>query len=195
MKNILLFTLCLLLSVMMIAIVPTEADAAIYEDTLRLHILAPSDSAEDQALKLLVRDKLLEKYSLTLAPLESRDVAYGMLAASIDSIESDCIGWVKEAGYDYSVKCEVATEWYNTREYESFTLPAGEYASLKITLGEGDGQNWWCVVYPPLCLDAAISDSGGKYTDEENALITKSGYCVKFKLLEVTSAILEGFSQ
>ena len=195
MKNTLTFTICLLISVMLIAILPTEAEAAIYDDTLRLHILAPSDSAEDQALKLLIRDRVLEKYSAELKKVGSAEDGRAVLTERLDEIERDCRKWCREEGYGYTVTCELTEEWYNTREYSDFTLPAGEYASLKIVIGEGDGQNWWCVMYPPLCLDAALSDSGEKYTDEEESLVTGSGYNVKFKLLEVTSAILKGFTE
>ena len=195
MKKTLTYTLCLLVSVLLIATLPTEADAAIYEDTVRLHILAESDSASDQALKLFIRDRLLEKYSAELSLSGSADEAFSALEKRIDEIESDCNVWIYEFGGDVCASVSVEREWYNTREYGELTLPAGEYASLKIVLGNGKGQNWWCVMYPPLCLDAALSESDDAYTKTEKQLVTKGGYRVKFKLLEVTSAIFESFSQ
>ena len=191
MKNTLTFTICLLVTILLIAVLPTEAEAAIYDDTLRLHILASSDSAEDQALKLLIRDKVLEKYSAELSSAQSAENGAQLLRENLESMEEDCRKWCEEAGFDRNVTCELIREWYNTREYRNFTLPAGEYVSLKIIIGEGEGQNWWCVMYPPICLDAALSESTGDYTTEEEALVTKSGYNVKFKLLEITSAILK----
>ena len=195
MKNTLTFAICLLISVMLIAILPTDAEAAIYDDTLRLHILAPSDSAEDQALKLLIRDKVLEKYSAELGGVSSAEEGKETLEEKLSEIEYDCQKWCSDEGYTYNVTCTVTEEWYNTREYSNFTLPAGRYAALRIVIGEGEGQNWWCVMYPPLCLDAALSDAEDDYTSEETALVSKGGYKVKFKLLEVTSAIFKEFQR
>ena len=194
MKKIIFPTICILLSAMLIAVIPTEADAAIYEDTVRLHILAPSDSIEDQTLKLKIRDKVLLKYSSLLSDSKSSDEAKDKIKEAERLIKDDCEEWIANEGYAYPVSVNLTYEWYETREYSDFVLPAGEYASLKIIIGEGEGQNWWCVMYPPLCLDAAISKSEEGYTDEEYKLISKSGYRVKFKLLEVVSSIADGFS-
>ncbi len=191
MKRTILPAICILLCTLFIAIIPTEAEAAIYKDTVRLHILAPSDSAEDQELKIYIRDKVLEKYSGLLSEASSTEDAKARLYASLESIKSDCKAWILDTGCDYSVEVSLTEEWYNTREYDDFTLPAGNYYSLKIVLGEGEGQNWWCVMYPPLCLDCALSDSSTDFSEEEYKLISESGYNVKFKLLEVTSAILK----
>ena len=133
-------------------------------------------------------------YSSLLSESKSSDEAKDKIKDAESLIKADCEKWIHEEGYDYSVSVNLTYEWYETREYSDFILPAGEYASLKIIIGEGEGQNWWCVMYPPLCLDAAISKSDVKYSDEEYKLISKSGYRVKFKLLEVVSSIAEGFS-
>ena len=194
MRKILLPTICILLSAMLIAIIPTDAEAAIYEDTVRLHILAPSDSAEDQSLKLKIRDRVLEKYSSVLAASKSTEDAKRTVRLKEEEIAADCRTWILEEGFDYPVSANLTYEWYETREYSDFILPAGEYASLKIVIGEGEGQNWWCVMYPPLCLDAAVARTDTGYTDEEYKLISKSGYRVKFKLLEVVSSIADGLS-
>ncbi len=188
MKKILLPTLCLLISVLLIAVMPTDAEAAIYDDTIRLHILAPSDSAEHQALKFKIRDRMLEKYSDILSCTKNIDEAKSTVLSVAEDIKRDCEEWISEEGYNMSVSVELVEEWYETREYGDIALPAGEYTSLKITLGEGEGQNWWCVMYPPLCLDAALGEETS-YTDAEKSLISKSGYRVKFKLLEVVSTV------
>ena len=189
MKKALLPTVCILLCTLCIACIPTEADAAIYENTLRLHILAPSDSVEDQALKLMIRDRVLEKYGTMIKSTDGIEDAEKKISASLESIETDCKSWIAELGYSYDVSVPICKEWYNTREYSEFILPSGNYLSLKITLGNGDGQNWWCVMYPPLCLDAATGDYTEIYSQEEQKLITKDGYRVRFKLLEVASEI------
>ena len=206
MKKTVLPAICILLCTLFITFIPTEAEAAIYDDTLRLHILAPSDSTEDQNLKLLIRDMVLDKYGALIRGCSDSDEAEMRLYEKIPEIKSDCEALVSDTGYDYSVDISIAREWYDTRDYRDFSLPCGKYASLKITLGEGEGQNWWCVMYPPMCLDVCVSEdenigketekdkteqSGEKYTKEEYKLIRDRGYRVKFKLLEVASLLID----
>ena len=188
-----LFTVITMLSVTLaIAVLPTEKDAAIYTDTLRLHILASSDSESDQSVKYEIRDRLLAKYSDKLGEAKSPDEAKESIGALTNSIEKDVDEWLAEYGCEYGCEVSLDVEWYDTRRYEGFTLPKGYYTSLRVMLGEAQGQNWWCVMYPPLCLDIAteyapIDDAVVGYTEEEYALITEKGYLVKFKILEVFS--------
>ena len=191
MRNAILPVICILLCTLCLIFIPTEAEASIYDDTVRLHILAPSDSADDQNLKLKVRDMILERYGKLLGQAESSSDAIRRTAAALPFIEEDCERLILDTGYTYSVKAELTEEWFNTREYGSFSLPSGYYSSLTVTIGEGEGQNWWCVMYPPLCLDAALADTGTPYSDSELTLITSGGYRVKFKLLEVAAAVFE----
>ena len=189
--------LALLIAVLMIAVMPTEAEAAVYDDTVRLHILANSDSNEDQALKYELRDEVLNRFGTELSSLSSANDAEAILTCLINDIESFCEEKIAERGCSYNVEVSIGKEWYDTREYESFTLPKGIYTSLKIVIGEGEGKNWWCVMYPPLCLDAATEsapsdDAVKKYTNEEFTLVTSGGYSVKFKMLELIS---DAFSQ
>ena len=190
MKQVAFHAFCILLCTLCIVFIPTEAEAAIYEDTIRLHILAPSDSVQDQALKLEIRDKILEKYGYMLNDSRSIEEARLLIGESIESIRSDTDAWVREMGFSYTSRVELKTEWYGTREYTDFTLPAGEYLSLKITIGEGEGQNWWCVMYPPMCLDAAVKNEH-EYTNAEQVLIQNDRYRVKFKLLEASSELFK----
>ena len=194
MKSLLLFSTALLLSVLVIAVVPTEAEAKIYEDTVRLHILANSDSEEDQALKLFIRDKILEKYGVALSGEKSAEDAINSYSSLLQDIEKDCEVWIKNAGYGYSVKVTLTEEWYDTRAYEDFTLPSGNYYSLRVIIGEGAGKNWWCVMYPPLCTDIATENSPPDdvivgYSENEVTLITEKKYNVKFKSLELLSKV------
>ena len=114
----------------------------------------------------------------------------------LPEIEEDARVWIGELGYHYDVKASLSVEWYETREYEDFTLPAGYYSSLRIIIGEGKGQNWWCVMYPPLCMEMA-SESAPRddgvidYSKEEIRLITSGKYQVKFKILEELSRAFE----
>ncbi len=187
----LLAVLALLLSTLVIALMPTEAEAEIYEDTLRLHILANSDSEDDQELKLKVRDRLLTEYGEMLKG-ESIGEAVGIINGKLSEIEEDVEEWIREYGYSYDASVTLSREWYDTREYEDFTLPKGEYTSLRVIIGEGEGKNWWCVMFPPLCLDiaseSAPADDGiSSYTDEEIRLISGKKYNIKFKILELIS--------
>lgn len=188
-----IFTVILLLGVALVgALIPTEKDAAIYDDTVRLHILANSDNESDQELKYSIRDKLLAKYGSRLSDATSPEDAKEKTEDMIYDIECDVAEWIHEAGFDYGCDVTVGMEWYDTREYEDFTLPKGHYTSLRVMLGDAEGKNWWCVMYPPLCLDIATEEAPGDdavvgYTKEEYALITEDGYNIKFKLLEVLS--------
>ena len=190
-KNI--FSLFLILiTVIVAAVIPTEAEGNIYSDTIRLHILANSDSEEDQALKLRVRDKLLLEYGEILSAFESREKAEEELSSLLNEIKDTADAFIAEEGYDYRTTVTLTEEKYETREYEGFSLPAGKYLSLRVIIGDGDGKNWWCVMYPPLCMGIASDtepedDAVLGYTDSEYALITGSEprYRIKFKLLEL----------
>ena len=186
MKRLLITTLTLLVATIFAAAIPTEAEAAIFEDTVRLHILAASDSREDQELKLALRDAVLEKYGKSLSVFESAGDAKESLKERIDEIEEFVNAWLLKNGSPYEANITLSEEWYETRDYGDFTLPKGYYTSLRIIIGEGEGQNWWCVMFPPLCLDAATESSA--YTSEETLLITKR-YTLKFKFLELISEI------
>ena len=192
MKNLISSTVILLLLTLSVSIMPTEAEAKIYDDTLRLHIIANSDSAEDQALKYEIRDLLLQKYGDRLKNSESIDEAVRSAGGLLYEMENDVQLWMQERGRDYSATITLTEEWYDTREYSDFSLPAGKYKSLRVIIGEGEGQNWWCVMYPPLCLELALEnappDSGLiNYSKEEIKLISGERYNVKFKFLEILS--------
>ena len=192
MKKTVFPAICILISCILMMLIPTEAEAAIYEDTLRLHILAESDTAEDQAIKIAIRDMVLEKYSSLFANECDISAVIGKANAELGAIENDCNRLILDTGYDYRAKVRLTEEWYETREYRDFLLPAGTYASLIIELGAGEGQNWWCVMYPPMCLEASLSHEEYPYTPSEMRLINKSGYRVKFKILELASEIISG---
>ena len=182
----------MLIVTMVIGVLPTDAEGEIYDDTLRLHILANSDTSEDQALKLEIRDRILRKYGALLKMGNSIAEAKESVELLLPEIESDAKLWISELGYDYDVNATLSVEWYETRKYESFTLPAGYYSSLRVIIGEGAGQNWWCVMYPPLCMEMASEsappdDGVIDYSKEEIELITAGKYQVKFKILEELS--------
>ena len=194
MKDLTKCTMTILVVTMLIAALPTDAEGMIYEDTIRLHILANSDSAEDQALKIRIRDRLLEKYGVMLSEGGSIDEAKDKICNLLPEIEADVSKWIADEGYNYSAHAIIGQEWYETREYEGFSLPAGFYCSLRIIIGDGDGQNWWCVMYPPLCLEMATESAPAdeaviNYTKADNMLIDSGKYRVKFKILEDLSRV------
>ena len=189
MNDLIRWTVAVLIATMVLAVIPTEAEGEIYEDTLRLQILANSDSAEDQALKLRIRDKLLLTYGEKLRDGASIDEAKLTVTGLLSFIENDVETWIREMGYDYEVKAMLGEEWYDTRDYGEFSLPAGYYSSLRIIIGNGSGQNWWCVMYPPMCMELACESAPADdgvidYSREEIALIQSGKYQVKFKILE-----------
>lgn len=178
----------LLLATVLMAALPTEAEGMIYEDTVRLHILANSDSEDDQAVKICIRDKLLSVYGEMLSGYENADAAAAAMETLLPQIEKDVTEWLREEGYDYGAHAVLSEEWYERRVYEDAVYPEGRYLSLRILLGEGEGKNWWCVMYPPLCLDMALGETL-PYSEEEIILIGGK-YKMKLKLLETAARAL-----
>lgn len=122
---------------------------------LRLHILANSDSEEDQALKLKVRDHILELDNALFENAQSLSDAESAAAEQLETIRAEAQAEVYRLGFSYPVHAELTNMYFTTREYDRYTLPAGNYDAVRITIGSGEGHNWWCVLYPPLCLPAA----------------------------------------
>ncbi|MDR0446528.1 MAG: stage II sporulation protein R [Oscillospiraceae bacterium] len=166
---------------------------------IRLHVVASSDSREDQALKLRVRDAVLETLSAPLAQANSVRAAAEIINGDLESARAAALREIRAAGYDYNVTAAVTSEAFPTREYDTFTLPAGDYTALRVVIGEGGGQNWWCVVFPPLCApDGVTYELDGEYgasillDDDEIKLITdKDGYVIRFKCLELLAKLRE----
>lgn len=127
----------------------------IREKVLRLHILANSDSEEDQALKLKVRDRILAESGDLFYQVESKEDAEQITQENLAAITAVAQDEIARQGYGYPVKAEITNMFFETRDYEGFSLPAGKYDAVRITIGEAKGQNWWCVLYPTLCLSAA----------------------------------------
>lgn len=164
---------------------------ALADKVVRLHVVANSDSEADQALKLKVRDAVLGSATPNLAGL-SRQEALETLERELPGIGATAAKVVAEEGYDYPVRVSIREEAFPTKRYDDFALPAGDYTALRVQIGEGEGQNWWCVVFPPLCMPsveevAAQSAAGDGLTGEDLALITgeTQGYVVKFKAMEL----------
>lgn len=127
----------------------------IRQSVFRLHILANSDTTEDQSLKLKVRDKILDKTSYLFENVKSSKEAKKIANENIDKIIEVAQQEVYNQGYDYKVNAYVANMYFDTRDYDTFSLPAGKYDALRVTIGQANGKNWWCVLYPSMCLPSA----------------------------------------
>lgn len=135
------------------------------QEVLRLHILANSDSAADQEVKLQVRDAVLETTGDLFSAAGTLEEAQAAAAENLPAIEDAARRVLEEEGYSYPVKAELTRMYFDTREYgEDTTLPAGEYQALRLSLGEAKGHNWWCVMFPPICVPAAAQ--AGEETEE-----------------------------
>lgn len=159
---------------------------------IRLHVIANSDSPRDQAMKLAVRDRVLAKAEGLYPSDATREQALSILSDHLPELAREGREVVEEWGGEQSVTAKVERCWFPTKEYENFALPAGEYTALRIVIGEGEGQNWWCVAFPPLCLGAASETveqaaQAGNFTPGQAALMTgeSSGYVLKFKSMEL----------
>ena len=205
-KTLRRWELALLIGVALAALLGARLDgaqAALADQVIRLHVLANSDSAEDQALKLQVRDRILAEAETYLTPGITRDETEELLRAHLYDLAAAGAEVVGEAGYSYPVTASLVHDyWFPTKTYTDFALPAGAYTALRIEIGAGGGQNWWCVVFPPLCL-GSVSETTQEtaleagLTENQVSLMTgeDEGYVVKFKaveLLEQFKGWLEG---
>lgn len=171
------------------------------DSVIRLHVIANSDSQEDQALKLAVRDQVLAQAEGLYGQGATLEEARAALESHLAAIASAGRAVVEEQGYDYPVSVQLTQCWFPTKEYDGFALPAGNYTALRVTIGEGQGQNWWCVAFPPLCLGAASETvdqaaQAGYFTAGQVSLITaeNQGYVLKFKSMELLGELKGLFS-
>lgn len=175
----------------------TASAQAVREDVVRLHILANSNSEIDQEVKLKVRDALLETNASILSDSVTKENALEHFKKSKDILMQAAKSTLVENGFDYDVKIYMDEEYFETRTYGTLTFPAGQYTALKVILGNGNGKNWWCVMFPPLCVPAAdgieVNKSTADYLTESGDKIVNGGnkYIVKFKLLEIYEELKE----
>lgn len=155
----------------------------------RLHILANSDSTKDQNIKLMLKNYILENTQDIIGG-KTLDEAIENAKNNTKEITDMCNEYLKSKGFDYKVKVNVVKEYFKTRVYDDFTLPAGRYNSLKIEIGEGKGHNWWCIVFPSVCLSACTESMGDYLTDDEMSLVSNT-YSPKFKIVEIYESAKE----
>lgn len=193
MKSLRKWEIALLLALCFTLLAGTWAGAAssrVSEGLVRLHVIAASDDATEQAIKLDVRDAVLSYLEPRLDSAADIAGAEALIEANLDGIAAAA----ESAAQGREVNVTLGEEYYPTREYDTFSLPAGRYQSLRVTLGEGAGHNWWCVVFPPLCLTAAESEAAFEELDGETRAIISSdggGVQFKFRLLELWGELME----
>ncbi len=178
------------------SLVPFENTCAkLSEDVFRLHILANSDTPFDQNLKLSVRDEVIEKISPLYDDIENKEEAKVITENNLSFIEDIAKEVLSSHGVSYDVKAKVTNKFFDTRYYDDFTMPAGMYDTLEISIGEGKGKNWWCVMYPSLCVGASSKMSMSEdLTEDEFEVITADDIEFKFKVVEYFEKIRSVFN-
>ena len=171
--------------------------AGIRGEVLRLHVIANSDSEEDQAAKLAVRDALLAAGADIFDGSASAADAEAALIPRLNALTDCARGVLRERGMAYDAAIMVDEAYFNTRSYDEITLPAGRYRAVRVILGEGGGENWWCVMFPPLCLPAAERKSPAASLDAvlnggELRLVTSNPKVeIRFKVVELWEGLME----
>ncbi len=166
------------------------AQQQLSDDVLRLRVVANSDTEEDQRIKLYVRDRLLSEIQPLQQQAHSREHMRQLLRAHMQQLTNAAQQAVYEGGGTQRVTASLATEWYPTRQYDTFALPAGEYTGLQVKIGASQGHNWWCVLYPALCVDAAAKNV---LSADEQALVERDGavYALRFRTAELLGELRE----
>ena len=193
MKKILILSICICLLFIMLSVMPVHGETEIYDGVLRLHVIANSNSEQDQTLKLDVRDGIIEITKELTANCDSLEQTSITVSENLSAIAEEAQRIVRSKGYNYDVEVRIGREEYPRKTYASLCFPAGEYLSLQVRIGDAAGQNWWCVLFPPLCLDAASESNEDAFisvgfTPEQYKVITETDspkYKARFKLLEV----------
>ena len=167
------------------------------QNVLRLHIIANSDTESDQNLKLKVRDEVLQ-YTYTLFNnAKSKYEAENVISDNLQNISNVAYKTVLDNGFDYPVKAEITNMYFTTRYYENYTLPSGKFDALRITIGSGKGKNWWCVMYPSICI-SSVKEQDEKardtFDEQQYDIIKNEQIQYKFKVVEVFEKICSFFS-
>lgn len=163
-------------------------------DVLRLHIIANSDSSADQAVKYSVRDAVLRTMQEHFDGAQSLEETLEIAQENQQLMQDTANAVLAEKGAQYRAKVEIDREYFNTRAYENVTFPAGCYESVVITLGSGSGKNWWCVMYPAICLPEVEEESLDTVLDDDEMTVIESDqYDVRFKIVEIYQEVVSYF--
>lgn len=181
----------LLVSATVFAAYEIKGTSEIYDNILRLHVIANSDKANDQELKLKVRDAVLSELQNAMNSAMNSEQAETVAKEKSSSIVRAAERVIEENGHFEKVRIDFVKEYYPTKEYEGVKLPAGIYSSVKIVIGEGNGKNWWCVLFPALCTNMAKPTETFQqvgFTPGQVKVLTESEnpkYVLKFRFLEI----------
>ena len=170
----------------------------ISKKVLRLHILANSNSSIDQNLKLKVRDRILKQSDSFFNNVKSKEEAKEIISSHLPEIKKAAEDEIKLQGFNYPVEVRLEKTYFNTRKYDNITLPAGQYEALRVLIGEGNGKNWWCVIFPSICLGSAKGTNSMEeiLNEKETDIVEESqNYEFKFKIVEVLESIKNFFSE
>lgn len=166
---------------------------SIREKMLRMHVIANSNTHEDQELKLKVRDAVLTAGKEVFDGSVTSTEAKAKIEPHIEYLENVALETIQNEGFDYGVNITIDNEYFNTRTYDNqITLPAGNYNAIKVIIGEGEGQNWWCVMFPPMCLPTSVAECeiSDVLTEDETEIVTETEkYKFRFKVLEIIEEI------
>lgn len=166
-----------------------DASNDISNKVLRMHVLANSNSINDQRLKIAVKNNILKSTQELFTDCDSLEESIEIAQSNTELIKDSAQEVIKKYNKNYDVKVYVDNEFFDVREYKDFTLPSGNYNTVKVVIGEGKGKNWWCVMYPAVCISACSDDFDKALTKEEKKLITSKKYIPKFKILEIINKI------
>lgn len=170
----------------------------IRSDVLRLHVIANSDTSVDQNLKLRLRDYILQEGKDIFNGSVNVENAVKKIEPVLPELEKLAKAFVNQAGFDYDVKISLSNEYFTTRTYETVTLPAGKYLALRVVIGSGEGHNWWCVMFPPMCVPAADKkdEIENVFSEKEIKLVeSKPKYEPRFKVVEIYEQLKEIISE
>ena len=164
---------------------------ALNDNVIRFHVVANSDSEEDQAVKLQIRDTVMDYLEPIIGELPTAEEAKAWLQAHLEEIKEIADAVLKQNGFSKTASVSLRQEAFDTRVYDTFTMPAGTYDALRITVGEGQGQNWWCVVFPQLCMGEGFVETSAM-SDELSQTLTGE-YEIRFWLLEKLGQVKNHF--
>ena len=190
------FTVATILTILY-TMIPFSAEcSSVSNEVFRLHILANSDSDCDQNLKLKVRDAVLDYTKNIFKYADSITNAEKLTDENLQKIADRAKKVVEKNGYNYSVKAQIKEMYFDTRYYGNITMPSGKYKALRITIGKGEGHNWWCVMYPCVCVGASTNYNSLKEntTDTEYSIMVNGDYKYQFKIVEIFQKICSFFS-
>lgn len=191
-------SVALVISFVLSIIAFAQTSKVIRNNVIRLHVIANSDSDDDQHLKLIVRDKILVSGDEIFDGSVNVDNAIDKIYPQLENLKNIAKQTINQYGYKYDVRITMEREYFSTRTYNTITLPAGEYLALKVIIGEGTGQNWWCVMFPPMCLSAADENAVlNDVLDKKSVkLLNKNPkFELRFKFIELFEEVKQTFNK